>query len=151
MDTWGRKFVALPSLFALALGLAILPLTHDLYSFLVVAVLTGLGNGLGAGIVMTLGADFAPDDRRGEFLGVWRLIGDGGQAGGPILISLLVGLASLSVAALVCSGIGMLGGIVMAVFLPETLSRAHFLDPTETGFVAAEDAAARAHVEVVEP
>ena len=45
---------------------------------------------------MTLGADFAPDVGRGEFLGVWRLISDIGQAGGPVVISVLTGLSSLA-------------------------------------------------------
>ena len=40
-----------------------------------VALLLGFGNGLGSGIVMTLGADFAPARGRAEFLGVWRLVG----------------------------------------------------------------------------
>ena len=42
-------------------------------------MLSGLGNGFSTGIFMTLGGDFAPREGRGEFLGVWRLVGDVGM------------------------------------------------------------------------
>jgi len=112
-----------PSVAILALGLCLLPLTNELYGFLAVALLTGVGNGFGSGIVMTLGADFAPADRRGEFLGVWRFIGDTGNAGGPLAISFLVGIASLGGAALITAGFGLAGAVAMAVLVPETLRR----------------------------
>ena len=43
----------------------------------------GLGNGISAGVVMTLGADVAPAESRTQFLGGWRLCADLGNAGGP--------------------------------------------------------------------
>jgi len=123
MDTWGRKWVAVPCLLIMAVGLAILPFTDDFASFLVVGMLTGLGNGFGAGINMTLGADFSPDVGRGEFLGVWRLISDVGQAGGPVIISVLTGVASLAAASVVSGGFGVAGAALMLAFVPETLRR----------------------------
>jgi MFS family permease len=123
MDTWGRKWVAVPCLLTMAVGLAVLPLTGDFASFLVVGMLTGLGNGFGAGINMTLGADFSPDVGRGEFLGVWRLISDVGQAGGPVMISVLTGVASLAAASVVSGGFGLVGAALMLAFVPETLRR----------------------------
>jgi MFS family permease len=123
MDTWGRKWVAVPCLLLMATGLVILPLTDDFASFLVVGMLTGLGNGFGAGINMTLGADFSPDVGRGEFLGVWRLISDIGQAGGPVVISVLTGIASLGAASVTSGGIGFAGAALMIAFVPETLRR----------------------------
>ena len=113
----------MPCLLTLALGLALLPLTHDVYSFIGVAMLTGVGNGFGAGIVMTLGADFAPLARRGEFLGIWRLMSDTGQVGGPALISLLTGIGSLGLAAVVSGGIGLVGALLMVFFVREPLHR----------------------------
>jgi MFS family permease len=121
MDTKGRKWAAVPCLLTMAAGLAILPLTDSFTSFLVVGMLTGLGNGFGSGINMTLGADFAPDVGRGEFLGVWRLVSDVGQAGGPVVISVITGLATLSAASLVTGGIGFAGAALMVLFVPEPL------------------------------
>jgi MFS family permease len=123
MDKWGRKWTAGPCLTTLAIGFILLPLTNDFYSFLAVAILSGLGNGMGAGINMTLGADFAPDIGRGEFLGVWRLVSDLGMAGGPMVISALTGVASLAVASVASGGIGLVGAAILVAFVPETLKR----------------------------
>jgi len=123
MDRWGRKWAGVPSLLTLSLGLLILPVTTGLYGFTLVAMLMGVGNGLGPGIVMTLGADFAPEGRRGEFLGVWRFISDVGSAGGPLVVSFIVGVASLALAAMVTAAFGFTGAAVMWLRVPETLRR----------------------------
>ena len=123
MDRWGRKWAAVPSLFVLSLGLLILPATTGLHGFTLVAILTGIGNGLGPGVVMTLGADFAPPGRRGEFLGVWRFISDVGNAGGPLAVSVIVGVASLALAATFTAALGFTGATVMWLRVPETLRR----------------------------
>ena len=123
MDRWGRKRASVPSLLTLALGLFILPATTEIYGYALVATLTGIGNGFGAGIVMTLGADFAPAERRGEFLGVWRFIGDAGNAGGPFAVSFIVGIASLGLASTITAALGIVGAAVMWLSVPETLQR----------------------------
>jgi MFS family permease len=133
MDMRGRKWVAVPSLAILAAGFLLLPATNDVTGFVLVGMLTGFGNGLGAGIVMTLGADFAPGIRRGEFLGVWRLIGDAGSGGGPLVVSFVIGIATLGTASVVCGVIGFVGALIMAAFVPETLRAG---GPTPTPEVA---------------
>ena len=60
MDRYGRVFVAVPSMVVLGLGFLLLPLTHATPAIAAVAGLMGLGNGISAGVVMTLGADAAP-------------------------------------------------------------------------------------------
>lgn len=125
MDRWGRKWAGVPSLITLSLGLLILPVTTGLYGFIFVAMLTGIGNGLGPGIVMTLGADFAPEGRRGEFLGVWRFMGDVGTAGGPLAASIIAGVASLALAATVTAAFGFTGAALMWLRVPETLRHGH--------------------------
>lgn len=123
MDRWGRKWAGVPSLLTLAIGLLILPATTEVYGYSLVAMLTGIGNGFGAGIVQVLGADFAPAERRGEFLGVWRLIGDVGTAGGPFVVSFVVGVASLGLAAICTGSLGLAGAVLMWLVVPETLQR----------------------------
>jgi MFS family permease len=132
MDRFGRKWAAVPCLMTLAIGLIILPATDEFYGFLVVAMLTGVGNGFGAGINMTLGADFAPEVGRGEFLGVWRLISDAGGAAGPLVISLLTAIGSLGLASVASGGIGLVGAVIMIVFVPETLRRANIVEQSST-------------------
>jgi MFS-type transporter involved in bile tolerance (Atg22 family) len=72
---------------------------------------------------MTLGADFAPPGRRGEFLGLWRLITDFGGAIGPATISVFTTIASLGLASVVSGGVGLAGAAVLLAFVPETLRR----------------------------
>ena len=119
-DRWGRKVVAIPCMLLLSGGMALVPLTAGFGSLLVVALVIGLGNGLGSGIVMTLGADFAPAVGRVEFLGVWRLVTDVGTAGGPVVLSVVEVVAALGAAAGAVAGAGFLGLIVMAR-VPEPL------------------------------
>jgi MFS family permease len=123
MDRWGRKWVAVPSLAVLSVSVALIPLAHGFGLLALVAMLSGLGNGIGAGIAMTLGADFAPDEARGEFLGLWRFVGDLGTAGGPLMIGALAAVASLSAASAVVAGFGLFGAVLLAKLVPEPLRR----------------------------
>lgn len=122
-DRYGRKAVALPCMGLLALGFLLLPLARDLPSIVAVALVMGLGNGLGSGIVMTLGADVAPGQGRAQFLGMWRLVGDTGSAGGPLLTAAVAGAASLASASLVVGAVGLVGAAAVAALVPEPLRR----------------------------
>lgn len=123
MDRRGRRATGVPSLALLSLGLALLPLTDGFGGLLAVGLLVGLGNGLSAGFVMTLGADLAPEEGRSQFLGVWRLIGDVGSAAGPLLVGAVAQLVTLGVAAVATAGLGLLGALAMAGLVGETLRR----------------------------
>jgi MFS family permease len=123
VDRRGRKWASIPSLVTMSLGFLLLPRTTEFIGFALVAVLIGIGNGFGAGIVQVLGADFAPTERRGEFLGVWRFISDVGVAAGPLAVSAIVGLASLGLASALSACLGLVGAVVMGALVPETLQR----------------------------
>jgi MFS family permease len=109
MDTRGRMVVAVPVVLSMALACLLLPLTTSAWSVAVVMALIACGNGLGSGIVMTLGADSAPSEGRAQFLGAWRLCGDIGNTGGPLLVSAVAALAPLAAASLVVGGLGLAG------------------------------------------
>jgi MFS family permease len=99
MDRFGRVFVAVPAMLVLGLGFLLLTLTRDPPGVGLVAALMGLGNGISAGVVMTLGADAAPAADRAQFIGGWRLCNDLGGAAGPLLVSAVSSVASLAAAA----------------------------------------------------
>jgi len=105
MDHKGRRWVAVPSMVIMGTALLLLPFTTGFSTLLLVALAIGFGNGIGSGMVMTLGADHAPRHGRAHFLGVWRLMADIGSSSGPVLLSFLAG--SLSLAAGIAS-IGLL-------------------------------------------
>jgi len=125
VDRHGRRWSAIPSLVLFALGLLLLPLAASEWSLLAVACLLGLANGLGTGIVMIIGADLSRRSTdRSQFLGVWRLIGDLGMSGGPLLCAALVGVAGLGAASIVAAVLGAAGAVTMWRAVPETLERA---------------------------
>ncbi len=123
MDNHGRRLAAVACLGILATGLALVPLTTGFVTLTLAAMTAGLGNGLGSGINMTLGADFAPPRERGEFLGVWRLMGDSGSFAGPILMGYVASASALASAFSVTAALGIVGALIMIFFVQETLHR----------------------------
>ena len=123
MDRWGRKWMSVPSFLVLGLGMTLLPLSGEIWSFGAVAILTGFGNGLGSGAMMTLGADLAPRRRASEFIGVWRLIGDVGGASGPIVVGQIANAVTLGWSSIFIAGFGYLGASGVYFLVPETLRR----------------------------
>jgi MFS family permease len=73
--------------------------------------------------MMTLGADLAPKENVGEFLSFWRLIGDGGQMGAPMIVGRIADMVGLSPAAFVIAGIGLAASGIFLFFVPETLQK----------------------------
>lgn len=108
MDHKGRLWVAVPSMLIMGTAMLLMPFTTGFTTLLVASLAIGFGNGIGSGMIMTLGADNAPRHGRAHFLGVWRLLSDIGSSSGPALLSFLAG--SLSLAA----GIGTTGLIAFA-------------------------------------
>jgi MFS family permease len=124
MDRFGRKAIALPCLGFMSLGMALLPLSSGLWSLLAIGLLIGFGNGLGSGIVMTLGADFSPASGRAQFLGAWRLCADLGNAGGPLLLSAAIAVVSLGAGAVLMGALGAGGALLLLWRMPEPLPAA---------------------------
>lgn len=111
MDTRGRFVVAVPVVASTAIACLLLPLATTTATVAAVMALIAAGNGLGSGIVMTLGADAAPAEGRAQFLGGWRLCGDIGVSGGPVLVSVLVAVVPLATACLVLGGLAAAGTV----------------------------------------
>lgn len=123
MDRFGRAFVALPSILILAVSYFAVPFTSNVVAFTAVAVVMGIGNGFGNGVIMTLGADIAPATGRAEFLAAWRLTHDAGFLLGPLSISLVVALISLPVAIFTVSGLSGLGAGLLGRYIPRYAPR----------------------------
>lgn len=119
MDLRGRRAVAVPCMLFMAAGLGLLPLTSTPLQLLLAALLIGFGNGIGSGIVMTLGADFSPQPGRPQFLGLWRLLSDIGILSGPGLLSAVTAAVSLSAGILATALVGLAGAAVLWKFVPK--------------------------------
>ena len=119
LDHLGRKFALVPCLLILGLSIAIMPLTESFMMFTLVVMLAGLGNGFGTGIFMTLGGDFSPRYGRNHFLGVWRFVGDSGQAIGPSALGYLASVAGNMTACLATGSLALLAVTILWIFVPE--------------------------------
>ncbi|MDO9397393.1 MAG: MFS transporter, partial [Herbiconiux sp.] len=71
MDRFGRLWSVMPSMIGMGLALLTLSFTHDLGAatawFVVIAIVLGVANGVGSGIIMTLSADLAPRENPAPF------------------------------------------------------------------------------------
>ena len=103
MDRFGRVWIALPCTILLGAAFMLIPTTSSGLTLLAASLLMGFGNGIGSGLVMTLGADASPDHGRTEFIGIWRLLADIGNSAGPFFLSGVTAVATLGL------GIGLTG------------------------------------------
>lgn len=124
MDVRGRRWVTVPSAVVMGVALLLMPLTSSAVALTVVACLLGFGNGIGSGMIMTLGADFSPALGRPQFLGLWRELSDLGSVGGPAMLSGLTAALSLGPAIAAAGVVALVAGGVMYRFsTPPTRSR----------------------------
>lgn len=122
MDRFGRGATAIPSMIGLGVGHLVLVLTvfalDPVPWFVAVACLLAAANGIGSGILMTIGADLAPPDDPAPFLGAFRFTGDAGNAAAPVLVSVLTAAVSLPFAAGAMGVLGLAGAAALARWLP---------------------------------
>jgi len=127
MDRFGRLWAAIPALVLMSGGFLALSFTHDLPQALIwfaaLGAVLGLGNGISSGILMTIGADLAPQSSPAAFLGSWRTLADAGGALAPLLISGITAAASLPVACAGMGAIGIAGALAFLRWMPRYLPR----------------------------
>ena len=123
MDRNGRIWVAVPSMLIMGAALMLTPFAHGVAGLLMAALLIGFGNGIGSGMIMTLGADYSPAAGRAHFLGVWRLISDIGSSCGPALLSGVTAMVSLAAGIWSSGLLGFAAAAVLWYWIPRTHPR----------------------------
>ncbi|MEU1546552.1 MFS transporter [Nocardia sp. NPDC005745] len=118
LDRYGRRATGVPSMILFALGFGALPFTSSVLGLGCAAVLLGLGNGMSNGLIMTVGADVAPDGQRAEFLGAWRLTHDIGMFAGPVVVGAISALTVLGGAAIALAVTAAAGAYTMHRWFP---------------------------------
>ncbi|MGY2129532.1 MFS transporter [Blastococcus sp. SYSU DS0617] len=124
MDRLGRLWIAVPCMVVLGLGTLALPLTDSAATLTAVAMVMAFGNGIGSGIIMTLGADTSPPVDRRSFLAIFRLMSDVGQSLGPVVPAAVATVATLGTGIAVMGGVGLLGAVGLARWVPRYSSYA---------------------------
>ncbi len=127
MDRFGRLWSVLPAMVGLAAGHFMLAFTHDVPAafvwFFTAAIVLSLANGVGSGIIMTLGADLADRRHPAPFLGAFRFVATTGGAVAPLVIAGLTAVASIALAAGAMGGLEILGAVILARYLPRYVPR----------------------------
>lgn len=102
MDRFGRLWGMVPSFMLMAVGLFALAIAWAADSVVLVilaGVLIGIGNGLGAGSMLTLGSDVAPPEATSEFLAGIATIQEFGRVVGPLTVGIIGSAFSLGASA----------------------------------------------------
>jgi MFS family permease len=123
MDRRGRAWVAVPSMLIIGVAMMATPFTHSATTLLLASLLIGFGNGIGSGMIMTLGADYSPIIGRAHFLGLWRLMSDIGSTGGPALLSVVTAALSLATGIWCTGALGFAAAAVLWYWIPRTERR----------------------------
>lgn len=120
MTRWGRKTAAIVCTSVLALAIALLPAARSFPVLLLISMLAGLGNSMGAGINLTISGDLAPRESPAAFLSIWRFIQGFAGFGGPALAAWMIKAAGNSAAPPVTAAVGFTGALLMFFFMRET-------------------------------
>ncbi|MGW5379266.1 MFS transporter [Nocardia sp. NPDC003999] len=118
LDRYGRRATGVPSMVLFAAGFGVLPCTSSVLGLGCAAVLLGLANGMSNGLIMTVGADVAPDGQRAEFLGAWRLTHDIGMFVGPVAVGAISAVTVLGGAAIALALTAAAGAYAMHRWFP---------------------------------
>jgi MFS family permease len=119
LDRLGR--VRTGALSMLGLGASLLILNGDTFPFFVAfAVVSGLFNGISAGIVQVMAADLAPAHCRSQFVGIFRMLALCADIAAPSLVGAVAELTSLKTAGVIMAAAGALGAAFGLTFMRET-------------------------------
>ncbi len=119
MDKFGRRWAAIPTLIGMGITHMLVGLALDSTSFLAVALLMAFANGIGSGVILVIGADLAPSNKRNEFLSAYRLLIDSGVAATPMVLAGLTVVIGLAGSMTVIGAIAIGGAAVLWRWLPK--------------------------------
>ncbi|HJB10109.1 MAG TPA: MFS transporter [Candidatus Brachybacterium merdavium] len=128
MDRYGRVAVAVPCALVNGAGYLLLAVmtqalagdgvTAAVVALLVPSMVIAVGNGLGSGIVMTLGIDVSPVHDRTRYLAWWNTLMGAGRLTAPLLVTGITVVAPVAVAGAVTGALCVAGGAWLARALP---------------------------------
>ncbi len=124
MDRFGRKRAMVPGFVGVTIAMAALAASAFLHlslTWYVALFLLGVAvQALTGGSIQTVGADVAPPEARGTFLGLWRFTGQGGNALSPIVFALLADGVSYGAAFLFVAASAAAVAFLLIRYVPET-------------------------------
>jgi MFS family permease len=124
MDYFGRKHTMVPGFTGVVIAMAALAASafwHLTLTWYVALFFLGVAlQALTGGSIQTVGADVAPPEARGTFLGLWRFTGQGGATLSPIAFALLADQVSYGSAFLFVAASAAAVAFLLIRYVPET-------------------------------
>ncbi|GAA3830167.1 MFS transporter [Brevibacterium ammoniilyticum] len=115
-DHLGRVTTLVACLTIFGAGFIAMVAMPTLTGMIVSVGIMAVGNGLGAGVNMTIGADLSPRIGRARFLGIWAIFNNGGKLAGPSVIALVIAIASLRFGVLFTGFVAIAGAVWVLVW-----------------------------------
>ena len=138
LDHFGRKRSMLPGFGGVAVTMIALAVSAYLHLNVVWYVsffyLLVIATSMTGGSVQTMGADVAPAQARGAFLGMWRFVGQGGTALSPIIFALLADQLSYGTAFVFIALTASVVVLLLVFGIPATTE--HLSEPSATAQVS---------------
>ena len=130
MDRFTRLAASVPALTLLAIGLFVAAAATSPAILVLGAAIAGLGNGIGAGIMLTLGADIAPPADASRFLSLLGLAREAGWVMGPLAVGFVADRAGLAAGAVVVSFFALVAVALLVGVLGDTRQAQSWIAPS---------------------
>ncbi len=123
MDNFGRLTAIVPAFCLMGCGLFFLAFADTGLMVAIAGGVIGVGNGLSAGTMMTLGTDLAPEDATSQFLAGFASLQDWGSILGPLVVGWVAAGVGLGASAAVLGAAIFLGVALIVIKVGETGTR----------------------------
>ena len=120
MDRFGRLHAIVPSFLLVTAGLVILGYADTAAKIALAGAVMGVGNGIGAGTMLTMASDLAPAEARGQVLSGLAVLQDTGTLLGPLIVGLVADAAGVGASAFALAAVMVLATAWLVVIVGET-------------------------------
>jgi MFS family permease len=120
-DRLGRKWMIAAGMWIQAIGIGLLVVGHEFWTWMGGAVLLGLGTALVYPTLLAAVSDVARPEWRASAVGVYRLWRDGGYAVGALMAGVLADTLGIPMAIVAIGGATFFSGVIVAGVMYETL------------------------------
>ena len=120
MDRYGRLHAIVPSFLLVTVGLVILGFADTAAEIALAGAVMGVGNGIGAGTMLTMASDLAPGEARGQVLSGLAVLQDTGSVLGPLIVGVAADAAGVGASAFALAAVMVLATGWLAIVVGET-------------------------------
>ena len=120
MDRYGRLHAIVPSFLLVTAGLVILGFADTAAEIALAGAVMGVGNGIGAGTMLTMASDLAPGEARGQVLSGLAVLQDTGSLLGPLIVGVAADAAGVGASAFALAAVMVLATAWLVAVVGET-------------------------------